>query len=68
MHRATIARWLRASRTTLLDTVRAGLQHEAGLSESELDSVMNLIRSGVSEGVIARGLRSVPPISDEEAP
>ena len=68
VHRATIARWLRASRTTLLDTVRAGLQHEAGLSESELDSVMNLIRSGVSEGVIARGLRSVPPISDEEAP
>ncbi|MBL4683592.1 MAG: sigma-70 family RNA polymerase sigma factor, partial [Nannocystaceae bacterium] len=58
VHRATIARWLQAARTGLLVSVREGLQLEAGLSESEVDSVINLIRSGVSEGVIVRGLRS----------
>ncbi|MEM6294238.1 MAG: hypothetical protein AAGA54_23375 [Myxococcota bacterium] len=61
VHRSTIARWLCAARTGLLTAVRAGLKHQAGLSESELDSVLNLIQSGVSEGVIARGLQSVPP-------
>ena len=58
VHRATVARWLRSARTRLLVSVRTGLKLEAGLSESEVDSVLNLIRSGVSEGVIARGLQS----------
>ncbi|MBV1862231.1 MAG: sigma-70 family RNA polymerase sigma factor [Nannocystaceae bacterium] len=58
VHRATIARWLRAARLGLLCAVRTGLQVQAGLSDSEVDSVLNLIRSGVSEGVIARGLIS----------
>lgn len=58
VHRATIARWLRAARLGLLSSVRSGLRVQAGLSDSEVDSVLNLIRSGVSEGVIARGLVS----------
>lgn len=61
VHRATVARWLRAARLGLLGSVRTGLQVQAGLSESEVDSVLNLIRSGVSEGVIARGLVSRDP-------
>lgn len=61
VHRATVARWLRAARLGLLGSVRDGLQVQAGLSESEVDSVLNLIRSGVSEGVIARGLVSRDP-------
>ena len=61
VHRATIARWLRAARLELLTSVRQGLQAEAGLSDSEVDSVMELIRSAVSEGVIARGLATKSP-------
>ena len=56
VHRATIARWLRATRLQLIGAVRDGLRAETGLSESEVDSVIALIQSAVSEGVIARGL------------
>lgn len=63
VHRATIARWLQAARRGLLVSVREGLQLEVGLSESEVDSVINLIRSGVSEGVIVRGLRSASQLA-----
>lgn len=56
VHRATIARWLRATRLELVAAVRTGLRAETGLSESEVDSVIALIHSAVSEGVIARGL------------
>lgn len=56
VHQATIARWLRATRLELVAAVREGLRAETGLSESEVDSVIALIQSAVSEGVIARGL------------
>lgn len=57
VHRATVARWLRDARNTLIVGVRQGLCVQAGLSPSEAQSVLTMIRSGVSDGVIARGLQ-----------
>ncbi len=45
VHRATVARWLMASRETILSETRRILRDRLKLEESELDSVINLVQS-----------------------
>ena len=58
-HRATVARWIAATRRTLLDQTRARLAARLRIDQDELDSVMRLLRSRLDASV--RSLLSRPP-------
>jgi RNA polymerase sigma-70 factor, ECF subfamily len=45
VHRATAARWIQSAREALLKGIRRGLMSAAGISDTECDGVMNLVRS-----------------------
>jgi RNA polymerase sigma-70 factor, ECF subfamily len=45
VHRVTLARWLGKARTTLLAQTRAVLADKLALSDSRLDSIIELVRS-----------------------
>jgi RNA polymerase sigma-70 factor (ECF subfamily) len=47
VHRATVARWIGAARERLLKDTRASLAQQLGLDESEVDSLVGLLRSQV---------------------
>lgn len=47
VHRSTIARWLAEARDTILQSTRASLAATCGLRESELDSLMRLLRQTI---------------------
>ena len=51
VHRATVARRLADARRTLLETTRAKLQERVKLTDSEFDSVLQLVRSQLGAGV-----------------
>ncbi len=53
VHRATAARRLVAARQALAQGTRQGMQHELQLSDSEVESVMNLIRSRLDDATDA---------------
>ncbi len=57
VHRATAARWLVRIRTQLLESTRGGLRQRLGVSEAELDSIVQLIASNF-EVSVQRLLRS----------
>jgi len=58
-HRATVSRWIAATRRALLEKTRAGLAARLGIDEGELDSVMRLLRSRLDASV--RTLLHRPP-------
>lgn len=47
VHRVTVARWIGQIRAKLLAATRAGLKTRLGMKDSELDSVMRLVRSNL---------------------
>jgi RNA polymerase sigma-70 factor, ECF subfamily len=51
VHRATVARWLVAVRTRVLDKVREKLSLELGSSPSEAQSLVRLLRSEVQVSI-----------------
>jgi RNA polymerase sigma-70 factor, ECF subfamily len=58
--RATVNRWLKEARETLMERTRTALRDSTGLDEAELDSVVRLVRSQLDVG-ISRFLRTRPP-------
>jgi RNA polymerase sigma-70 factor (ECF subfamily) len=62
VHRATVARWLAASRDQVLDRVRDGLSRTLRLTESESESLLRLVRSRI-EISLRRVLAGDPPPS-----
>jgi RNA polymerase sigma-70 factor, ECF subfamily len=62
VHRATVARWLVAIRTQLLDRVRQTLSLDLGATPSEAQSLVRLLRSEVQVS-IRRILGDEPPAS-----
>jgi len=58
-HRATVARWIAATRRTLLEQTRARLAARLRINEGELDSVIRLLRSRLDASV--RSLLRQPP-------
>lgn len=61
-HRATAARWLNAARESLGDRTRANLQARLGLHDSEVMSLLRLVRTEAG-----RLMQSIPPGDDEDA-
>jgi RNA polymerase sigma-70 factor (ECF subfamily) len=61
-HRATAARWLNAARDSLGDRTRANLQARLGIHDSEVMSLLRLVRTEA-----ARLMQSIPPGDDEES-
>ena len=59
-HRATAARWLNAARDALAANTRRHLSDKLGLGETELTSLLRLVRTEAS-----RLLESIPPGDDE---
>ena len=57
VNRATAARWLASARQSLLQTTRLEIQSGLGISDSECDSILNLVRSQL-EVSLARHLIS----------
>ena len=51
VHRATVARWLVAIRSQVLDRVREKLSLEIGASSSEAQSLVRLLRSDVQVSI-----------------
>src|SRR5262249_41544036 len=45
VHAATARRWVAAAREALLDAVRAALQKRLGVTATELESILRLVRS-----------------------
>jgi RNA polymerase sigma-70 factor, ECF subfamily len=52
VNRATAARWLAAARQELVDGARAALRARFGLSESECDSIVALVRSQLDVSIV----------------
>jgi RNA polymerase sigma-70 factor (ECF subfamily) len=52
VHRATVARWLVAIRTQLLDRVRQTLSIDLGATSSEAQSLVRLLRSEVQVSIV----------------
>jgi len=50
-HRATVARWIAATRQTLLEQTRARLAERLRVGDDELDSVIRLLRSRLDASV-----------------
>jgi len=50
-HRATVSRWIAATRRALLEQTRAGLAARLKIDAGELDSVMRLLRSRLDASV-----------------
>lgn len=61
-HRATAARWLNAARETLAEKTRAHLAARLGLGETELASLLRLVRTEAT-----RMLDSIPPDDADDA-
>ena len=59
VHRATAARWIVTVRERLLEEVRSRLREKLGLSDSEFDSMMNVVRSQLDLS-LQTWLRDVP--------
>lgn len=59
-HRATAARWLTSAREALAANTRRHLQVKLGLGESELTSLLRLVRTEAT-----RMLATIPPDADE---
>ncbi len=53
VHRATVARWLAATRLRLLDQTRAQLGNRLALDATEVESVMRLIHSQLPASIVA---------------
>jgi len=47
VHRATASRWLVLARESLLERTRASLRAELGVASSEIDSIVELVRSRI---------------------
>ena len=45
VHRVTVSRWLEDARSTVLEHVRTALHEQHGVGDSELASVLRLVRS-----------------------
>jgi RNA polymerase sigma-70 factor, ECF subfamily len=60
VHRATVTRWLADSRATLSDLTRRMLTAELGATDSELDSLADLVRSQLHVSLV-RLLREPDP-------
>jgi RNA polymerase sigma-70 factor (ECF subfamily) len=53
VHRTTVMRWLEKSQATLLEMTRSGLRERLNLRNSELDSLLGLVQSGMHESLVA---------------
>ncbi len=60
VNRATAARWVIAARTAILDTTREKLKSELAMSNSEVDSLIRLVRSQLEIS-----LRELEPVKNE---
>jgi RNA polymerase sigma-70 factor len=52
VNRATAARWLVRARESVLEFARAEMKAQLGLSESECDSLLRLVRSGLDVSIL----------------